>query len=212
MALAFADQIVPAGTIDNNNVLFTLPNAPAPALSLILALNGLTQNQGGDFTLAGTTITFNVLSTPQVGDRLEAWFRYDDGTGGFGSGPGSPFVPTVDDLLRSSFRCIGQLRPGYGHSPSERVDALLVLNGMLESWSIDDLNCFVTLISSFELVPGKWVYSIGPTGDWVTSVRPPKIDKATLVVMTNPAQPLRLDLDLRNADQYQLINLQGTAS
>jgi hypothetical protein len=117
----------------------------------------------------------------------------------------------INDLLRSSFRCIGQLRPGFGHSPSELTDGLFVLNAMLDSWQTDDMNAVCELIQNFPLVPGTPSYTVGPGGAW-NGTRPGKVDKATLVVLTNPAQPLRLDIEIIDAERYQLINLQGTAS
>jgi hypothetical protein len=118
---------------------------------------------------------------------------------------------TIDDLLRSSFRCIGQLLPGFGHSPSERVDALFILNAMLDSWATDDLNAFCSVIQAFTLIADQGTYTVGPSGDWDGN-RPTEIDQATLVVLTNPVQPLRLDLELVKADRWQQIKLQLTAS
>lgn len=117
----------------------------------------------------------------------------------------------INDLLRSSFRCIGQLRPGFGHSPSELADGLFVLNAMLDSWATDDLNAVSELIQPFEVVAGTAVYTVGPTGTWAGS-RPNRLDKATFVVLTNPVQPLRLPLKLIDSDQFQSIHLQTTAS
>lgn len=205
MALAFSDQEVPSGVINGVNPVFTLLFAPSPALSLIVTRNGLAQSQGVDFTLSANVITFLSGSLPLTGDGLVAWYRYNTPStlSGFG--------PTVDDLFRSSFRCINQLRPGFGHSPSERVDALFILNAMLESWGLDDLNCYCELIQSFPLVGGQGTYTIGPGGDFNTT-RPIRIDKATLVVLTNPASPLRIDMELIDAEQWQLISLQSTPS
>ena len=117
----------------------------------------------------------------------------------------------INDLLRSSFRCIGALRPGFGHSPSELTDALFVLNAMLDSWSTDDMNAYCELIQSFAVVPGKASYTLGSGGDW-SGDRPVRIDKGTLVILTNPLQPLRRDLDIFNDMQWQSINLQSLPS
>lgn len=205
MAIGFADSEVPAGTINGVNVTFTLAFPPSPATSLQLVRGGLTQKQGDDFTLSGLTITFLSGSIPLTGDELVAWYRYNTTF--------SPVLgaPTIQDLLRSSFRMINQLRPGYIYSPSELIDGLFVLNAMLDSWASDDINGFCTLIQSFTLIPNKGSYTIGPSGDF-NGARPTNIDKATLVVLTNQTQPLRLDLDILNAQQWQRINLQLTAS
>jgi hypothetical protein len=119
---------------------------------------------------------------------------------------------SINDLMRSSFRCIGQLRPGFGHSPSELKDGLFVLNAMLDSWGTEDLDAWCELIQQFSLTPSKRTYTIGPGGDWDTARPTSGIDKATIVILTNPLQPLRLDLAIINYEQYQQINLQETAS
>ena len=71
----FADGETPSGLINGINTTFTLANAPSPALSLILSLNGMVQQQGAgdDYTLAGNTITF--LVAPVTGPLI-AWYRY----------------------------------------------------------------------------------------------------------------------------------------
>jgi hypothetical protein len=117
----------------------------------------------------------------------------------------------VSDLLRSSFRCIGQLLPGFGYSDSELTDALFILNAMLDSWAVDELNAYCTLTQSFALVAGQAQYTVGPQGNWDAS-RPVKVTKAMLVVMTNPASPLHLELQVINSDQFQSIPLPGTGS
>jgi hypothetical protein len=205
MAIAFQDQEIPVGVIDGVNLVFTLAFAPSPATSLQLVRGGLTYKQGDDFTLAGNVITFLPASIPLPGDELVAWYRYAT-ISSIVVGGG----PTIDDLLRSSFRCINQLRPGFIHNASERIDALFILNAMLEGWGTDDLNCYCELIQSFPL-SSKTQYTIGPGGDF-NAARPVKVNKATLVVLTNAAQPLRVDLTILDAEQRQSISLQAVSS
>lgn len=70
------DLETPSGTIDGANTTFTLANAPSPAASLHLYLNGVLQLAGTHFTLSGATITFLAGFIPQVGDVLRASYRY----------------------------------------------------------------------------------------------------------------------------------------
>ena len=72
----FANEEGPAGAIDGVNVTFTLNNAPSPAASLMLKLNGVTQRSGAgnDYTLSGTTITF--ANPPTAGDSLVSWYQF----------------------------------------------------------------------------------------------------------------------------------------
>ncbi len=66
----------PGGTLDGSNITFTLTNAPTPATSLHLYLNGLRLQTGMDYTLSGSTITFAFAATPQPGDALLADYRF----------------------------------------------------------------------------------------------------------------------------------------
>jgi hypothetical protein len=74
-SINFSDSETPSGTINGINTAFTLAAAPNPALSLIFTVNGVVQKAGGvDYTLAGSTIT--LVTAPQTGDVLLAWYRH----------------------------------------------------------------------------------------------------------------------------------------
>ncbi len=68
----------PAGTQNGVNVTFTLANAPSPASSLQLFLNGgyLTQGASQDYTLSGNTITLHATHAPGVSDNFRAHYQY----------------------------------------------------------------------------------------------------------------------------------------
>jgi uncharacterized protein YoxC len=73
----FVDNEVPGGTIDGNNVNFTLANSPNPALSLKLYKNGILLAPSVDYTLSGSAITFlNANITPKSGDSILASYRH----------------------------------------------------------------------------------------------------------------------------------------
>ncbi len=69
IAPGFAAHIVtrevPSGTVDGVNTVFTLAFTPSPVGSESVFLNGLLQNAGGgnDYTISGSTITFNLAPT-----------------------------------------------------------------------------------------------------------------------------------------------------
>lgn len=73
---AFVDDEIPTGTYDGSNLTFTLSQTPNPAASVKLFKNGALLQQGADYTLSGSTITFARQSvTPQPGDSLYAYYR-----------------------------------------------------------------------------------------------------------------------------------------
>lgn len=70
----FADSETPSGTVNGTNTIFTLAHTPTPSAGLELFLNGVLQQQSGDYTLATATITFT--TAPRTGDVLLAWYRF----------------------------------------------------------------------------------------------------------------------------------------
>lgn len=74
-SITFIDGEIPSGAMDGSNAVFTLANVPNPASSLSLFRNGLLLTQGGDYTLAGNTITFQIGAVPQPNDVLSASYR-----------------------------------------------------------------------------------------------------------------------------------------
>jgi hypothetical protein len=73
----FIDLETPNGTMNGSNAAFTLSKAPSPAASLLLFRNGLLQKAGVDFTLTGSSVSFQAGSVPQPGDLLQASYRAD---------------------------------------------------------------------------------------------------------------------------------------
>lgn len=72
----FADQETPAGAIDGSNAAFTLKNAPNPATSLLLFLNGTCMKAGVDYDLSSSAVTFRPAQIPKPGAVLLASYRY----------------------------------------------------------------------------------------------------------------------------------------
>jgi len=75
----FVDAATPTGTINGTNLTFTLAYTPNPVSSVKLYKNGLllSQASSGDYTISGSTITFNsTATTPQTGDTLVVSYRH----------------------------------------------------------------------------------------------------------------------------------------
>lgn len=83
----------------------------------------------------------------------------------------------VSDLIRSSMRLIGAIATGETPTADETADGLLVLNDMLENWSTETLSVWGSSNQTFNTVANQSIYTIGPTGNWVTT-RPQDIDDA----------------------------------
>lgn len=63
----------PSGTINSSNVTFTLDNIPTSNACVVVILNGLTQYNGIDYTVSGSTITF--VSAPATGSSIFAYYN-----------------------------------------------------------------------------------------------------------------------------------------
>lgn len=99
----YSDGEVPSGAINGLNTTFTLANSPSPSTSLQLYLNGLLMEQGLDYTISGSTITFALPSTPQAGDLLLATYRYANPNNPLGSLTGAQVVcSTVGNATTST--------------------------------------------------------------------------------------------------------------
>jgi hypothetical protein len=124
----FVDAETPAGAINGANDSFTLVNSPNPPASLTLFLNGLLQDQGGDYTLASNMITFATGATPQTGDILLASYRL---------GVSIPGVGFVDQQTPTGATNGVNTTFTLSQTPSPSTSLAVFLNGLLMSAGVD---------------------------------------------------------------------------
>jgi hypothetical protein len=116
---------------------------------------------------------------------------------------------TVRDLITGSMRLIGAVATGETPAASELQDAFSALNDMIDSWSNEGFLIYNNVIESFPLVPGQSAYTIGTGGNFNT-VRPMKIQTATLQVQQTPV--LELPMKIVNQDEWAAITIKSTTS
>lgn len=74
--------IIPIGSIDGSNCVFTLPQTPSPVTSFQLYLNGVLLAPTAQYDRSGTTPyvlsgnVFTLKDAPESGDRLVAYYSY----------------------------------------------------------------------------------------------------------------------------------------
>jgi len=73
--VGFVDAETPSGTVNGVNTVFTLVQAPNPAASLGVYLNGIHLDAGLDYTLSSNSITFIAGVVPQTGDVVVCAYR-----------------------------------------------------------------------------------------------------------------------------------------
>jgi len=109
-------------------------------------------------------------------------------------------MSTALDLIKRAYRLIGVYAIGEAPSADETADALSALNSMLASWSNEKLMVYAATVDSITCTPNDGVYTLGPTGDVITT-RPQDIDPATSFVWNGITYPLAI----ATLDQYQSI-------
>lgn len=124
----FVDGETPGGLVNGLNGTFTLANAPSPSTSLSLYRNGLLQQQGGDYTISNSTITFLGSAAPQSADVLAAFYRMDVDIAG---------VAFVDEETPGG--TINGVNASFTLSQTPNPAASLVLyrNGLIEEQNVD---------------------------------------------------------------------------
>lgn len=114
---------------------------------------------------------------------------------------------TARDLVKAAMRKIGVIAVGENPSAEELQDGLSALNSLLSSLSNENLLIYETPRESFQLVGGKQTYTMGPSGDFVTS-RPTSISNILLKDQSGAEYPVRL----LSLDEFESISLKSTQS
>lgn len=108
-------------------------------------------------------------------------------------------MATIRDLIGGSMRLIEELGAGEYPSAESAADGLTALNGMISSWSIQGDLVYTETVETFNLTGNDGIYTIGPTGDLVTT-RPSRI---TAVTVNDGA--IDIPLTMYSIDQYASI-------
>ena len=124
----FADGEMPGGAVDGSNASFNLANAPNPASSLALYRNGLLLERGLDYTVSGSTISFQSTDIPQPGDILQASYRASVSLPGVGFVDQETPAGTMNGV-NASFT--------LSQTPSPAASLVVYLNGLRLSPGVD---------------------------------------------------------------------------
>ncbi len=122
----------------------------------------------------------------------------------FGGGPVSQ--TTVNDICYAAFRIAGiLLRPGRGNSSTELVEAVNVLNAMLDDWNTQRLMIWAIQEFTQLMVPGQQTYYIGSGAPDFNTPRPSHIERASTIYLQPPAAALELPIDVLTEGGWQSI-------
>lgn len=121
----------------------------------------------------------------------------------------------VSDILYRSLRLAGVLgSPGRGPSTLQLTEAYNVANAMLDSWNTERLIIYYIERNVQIVTSGKQDYSISSTQvspDWAIE-RPTRIERAGLIYLANPSQPLELPMDILTVSNWAQIPVKNVQS
>ncbi|MCU1301964.1 MAG: hypothetical protein JWQ87_2248 [Candidatus Sulfotelmatobacter sp.] len=114
--------------------------------------------------------------------------------------PGS--TSSALDLIKGAMRNLNIYATGEEPSADEAQDALVILNQMIDTWNGEGLMIFTTVITDFPLTSSKQIYTLGTGGDF-NIARPAEIDRASIVILSNPQQPLEYPIPVYSTQDWQ---------
>lgn len=110
-------------------------------------------------------------------------------------------MTTASELINGALRLIGQLAEGETPSFETSNDALVAMNQMLDSWSIERLSVYATTTQSFSWPAGQATRTLGPTGNFI-GTRPIMLDDSTYF---KTSAGLSYGIAMINEQQYNAI-------
>ena len=113
-----------------------------------------------------------------------------------------PVGKTGNQVINGALRAIGVLGSGEVPTGDESADALEVLRDMLDSWNADGLMIYTTVITDFPISGAKQLYTLGAGGDFDID-RPALLDRASIVLLSNPQQPLEYSIPIYTTQDWQ---------
>lgn len=97
-------------------------------------------------------------------------------------------MATVQDaIINPALQDIGALAQGETPSTTETAQALIALNQILSSWSLERRTVYTQKHGAFTITAGVNIYTMGSGGTWNTTARPVRITAAFSYFGTAPA-------------------------
>lgn len=87
-------------------------------------------------------------------------------------------MATAQTIIDRALRLIGAIASGESPTTQESTDALTALNSMIESWQTERLYVYAMVETAFTMSVGDNSYTVGPSGNFNLTPRPPKIEDA----------------------------------
>lgn len=117
-------------------------------------------------------------------------------------------MATAGDQINRALRLLGVLAEGETASADTAQDALVALNQMIDSWSVERLSVYATQDQVFTWPANEITQTLGPSGDFVGN-RPVQLMDSTYFIAPNA---LSISPMFINEDQYNNIALKTNSS
>lgn len=119
---------------------------------------------------------------------------------------------TALDLITLAMRGAGIIGQGEPAPEDEANDALVILNDMVESWSLEKLFCYSIQRYAFTIATLKQVYTIGPGGDFDAGIAWPSKIESAFVQLPSSGSTSELPMEVVDYDRWSEIVVKGTTS
>ncbi len=86
-------------------------------------------------------------------------------------------MATGQTIVDRALRLIGAIASGESPTTAESNDGLTALNAMISSWQTEKLFVYAFVETAFTLTPSDGSYTVGPSGNFSLTPRPPKIEQ-----------------------------------
>lgn len=106
------------------------------------------------------------------------------------------------DLIKGALRTLNVYASGEEPSADEAQDSLVIANQMLDAFNGEGLMIFTTTIKDFPLNSNQQIYTLGAGGNF-NMPRPATIDRASIVLLANPLQPLEYTIPIYTTQDWQ---------
>lgn len=118
---------------------------------------------------------------------------------------------TTTQLITRALRTIGVVAAGESLNAAWLEAGQDALGDLMDSWAANRLTIYVVERNVYTLISGRGgpaplssPYTIGPGGDF-NQARPVYFDRASVINLNNPTQPLELGLDVLDTQDWQAI-------
>jgi len=119
-------------------------------------------------------------------------------------------MATVREICTDALIELGVLDPSETLDANQAAFALRTLNRMLQVWNTEDLMVYTVNRTTFNLVAGQQVYTLGTGGNFNMS-RPARIDMISILV-NNGTYPLEIPLQILTDEEWRDTSIKTTPS